>query len=334
MHESLKPVPGGTGGGGSAGRRIVRRQINSNKLTIVPTPSLDAELSWPDRWFHLPWEAAGGVDNMARDLVLLREATAGGYGLLRSYGWRRPTVSFGRNEPVRGVWDVARLRSDGFDVVRRPTGGRALLHADDITWCVVLPLPSAVSWRRAYAAVNERLCTALRLLGIPADVHAESASSPVVPPDGPICFAAPAAGELVVDGAKIGASAVWREGAGYLQHGSFLLRDAQGQLAAYRLTEAAGSASGTPHASRSDAPHAAVLADWLPAGDDTARRLRVTAALLQAFDLTQPSPPSNGADSDGAAAAPPDAPPAAFIPRERLREARAVLAHPDWLWRR
>lgn len=242
---------------------------------------------------------------MALDLALLH-AAAGGQSVLRTYGWARPTVSFGRNERVRGVWDVAAMTADGLDVVRRPTGGRALLHAREVTYSVAMPWPADASWREAYDAVNQRLLHALLALGIPARLQPDGAA-PALSPDGPICFAAPSAGELVADAGKVAGSAVWRAEGGYLQHGSILLHDDQPKLAAYRTTDA-------PHVPASTAP----VARWLT-GDDATLSRRVIAALRAAWS-------AGTCDTV--------LPMSSAVDEHTLTECRQTLLSPHWLWRR
>lgn len=122
------------------------------------------------------------------------------------------------------------MRAAGYDVVRRPTGGRALLHSREITWSVTLPVPDDVPWRRVYEAVNTRLVIALQSIGVPATLHTGSSTDAEALRDGTTCYAQPSAGELVLGEAKLGGSSVWRTERGYLQHGSILLENDQALL--------------------------------------------------------------------------------------------------------
>ncbi len=244
---------------------------------------------------------------MAVDLALLHAAASQGQAVLRTYGWARPTVSFGRNEAVRGVWDVEAMEADGVDVVRRPTGGRALWHGREVTYSVTMPWPTDRSWREAYDAVNQRLLQALLMLGVPARLHARDAS-PAVSPDGSMCFAAPSVGEIVVDTGKVAGSAVWRTSGGYLQHGSILLHDDQSQLSSYRYEKM-----------RPDASYAAPVSAWLGAGDDATLSSRVVAALQAVWSCST-------RDNAGH--------PSSAIDERSLHESRAMMCSPHWLWRR
>lgn len=247
---------------------------------------------------------------MAIDLALLDRATHDGLAVLRTYGWTRQTVSFGRNEPVHDAWDVAAMQQAGLDVVRRPTGGRALLHAHEITYSVVMPLPREAPWREAYEAVNQRLLEALTTLRIPAELCATGDTASVAP-DGPACFAAPAPGELAVGGRKLVGSAVWRTAGAYLQHGTILVRDTQDRLAAFRR----GTRRPEPPA------HATDLERWL-APSVASRAERVTAALHVAWQAT------------ARVTAMPTSDAVRLASDDRVRAHALALGDPGWLWRR
>lgn len=194
---------------------------------------------------------------MARDHALARGAREGG-GVLRFYGWSPPTVSFGRNEPVpeRFPRDPADRR--GVDVVRRPTGGRAVLHHEELTYSVVVP-GRAVGARGLYRAVHEGLVAGLRNLGIPAELSVEGQ---VLRPDAGPCFRVAAPGEITLEGRKLVGSAQARVDGALLQHGSILLSPHQD-----RLMELVGDAG------QGEEAEAAALSQ-LPGGAPPAERLR------------------------------------------------------------
>lgn len=183
----------------------------------------------PSRWYSVRSAPASGVRNMAVDAALLSAARSRPHGVLRVYDWVEPTISFGRNEATRSRFDAASVAAAGFQAVRRPTGGRALLHASEVTYSFSLPLADDVPWTRVYVALNDTLLAALLSLGVKATLVTSSTAAPVRP-DGPLCFDRPAEGEIVVGSAKLVGSAVWRERGAYLQHGSILLHDRQHQL--------------------------------------------------------------------------------------------------------
>jgi lipoate-protein ligase A len=180
-------------------------------------------------WRLLLTPPLSGAENMALDDALMGRARATGECVVRVYSWSVPTVSFGRHQAAREHYDAAELRRAGIDVVRRPTGGRAILHHREITYSVTAPAESLGTLRAAYDRINGLLSRALQALGVHADIAAPASRAPR-PGDAP-CFAEPTAGELIVDGLKLAGSAQWREGGVLLQHGSILVDDDQHILA-------------------------------------------------------------------------------------------------------
>jgi lipoate-protein ligase A len=162
---------------------------------------------------------------MAIDEALLRRAARTGEAAYRVYGWAVPTVSLGRNQPARGCYDLEGARARGVDFVRRPTGGRAILHHREITYSVTAPIAAFGSLRESYRTINRLLMKALGTLGIDAR-EVESSSRAPVPSFAP-CFDVPVAGELVAKGQKLVGSAQVRDGDVLLQHGSILVDDDQ-----------------------------------------------------------------------------------------------------------
>ncbi len=122
--------------------------------------------------------------------------------------------------------------------MRRPTGGRAVLHRNEVTYCVVLPGRALGGPREAYVRINEGLVRGLRLLGCAAEIVREGR---VLPPDAGPCFQAPAPGEVMLAGRKLVGSAQVRVGESILQHGSIILGGDQTALA--RLRGEAGDAA-------------------------------------------------------------------------------------------
>jgi lipoyl(octanoyl) transferase len=177
------------------------------------------------RWTLLRTPPLLAAENMAIDELLLERAARTGEGVFRVYSWGEPTLSFGRNQTAVGVYDTSRARNRGVAVVRRLTGGRALLHHREVTYSVTAPLATATSLRESYARINRLLVYGLRRLGVAVEVAAPKDRA--VAPSASPCFERPAAGELVVDGRKLVGSAQWRDGHAMLQHGSILIEDDQ-----------------------------------------------------------------------------------------------------------
>ena len=176
-------------------------------------------------WSLLLTPPLSGAENMALDEALLERAAASGTAVFRVYTWCEPTLSFGRNQAVRAVYDAARARARGVAIVRRPTGGRSLLHHREVTYSVTAPVSIAASFRESYARINRLLVVGLQRLGVAVEVASPRERS--VPPSAAPCFERPAAGELVVEGRKLVGSAQWRDHGALLQHGSILVEDDQ-----------------------------------------------------------------------------------------------------------
>ncbi|MDE2794923.1 MAG: hypothetical protein OXL34_08915 [Gemmatimonadota bacterium] len=172
----------------------------------------------PLSWRVLVDEPLPGPANMARDHALA-ELARPRTGTLRLYRWSPATLSFGRNEPVTvGYRDLLRSHP-GMGAVRRPTGGRAVIHDRELTYAAVLPVGACGGLRATYRKINEALVAGLRGLGVGAG-HARGRALP--PESGP-CFMEAAEGEVVVGGRKLVGSAQARIGESILQHGSLLV---------------------------------------------------------------------------------------------------------------
>lgn len=223
-------------------------------------------------WRHLVSPPLPGPANMAWDQALMARARRTGEAVLRVYAWDGPTLSLGRNQTARGAYDLDRAEQLGVRFVRRPTGGRALLHHHEVTYSVTAPDAFDPTLRGAYDRINAVLLQALRALGVDAQLATVRTRTPA--PGLAPCFDQPAAGEIVVNGRKLVGSAQWRHDGALLQHGSILLRDDQaliGQL----LRDARPVAT----------PPAATLADALDGAPPFAR---VAHALLDALRATAP----------------------------------------------
>ena len=169
-------------------------------------------------WRVLVDEPLTGAANMARDHALATLGRAGA-GTLRFYRWNPATLSFGRNEPVTVGYRELLCRHPEMGVVRRPTGGRAVIHDREMTYSAVVPVRAFGGLRMAYRKINEGLVVGLRRLG----VEASWATGRALPPESGPCFLEPAEGEVVVGGRKLVGSAQARIGGTILQHGSLLL---------------------------------------------------------------------------------------------------------------
>ena len=174
----------------------------------------------PGLWRLLRDGAADGPRNMGIDEALLASAIGSGTATLRLYAWRGPWLSLGYSQRL-GDERRASLAEAGVGVVRRMTGGGAVLHGADLTYAIAAreaQLPPGL--RGSYELVGAVLEQALLGLGIAAERIPPRRAAQPAPFD---CFARPAADELCVAGRKIVGSAQRRAGGGVLQHGSIRL---------------------------------------------------------------------------------------------------------------
>jgi lipoate-protein ligase A len=237
---------------------------------------------------------------MAIDQAMLDLAERG-TACLRLYRWHPFCLSFGRNEPALRRYDRRRIDSLGLDTVRRPTGGRAVWHADELTYAVACPAAVFGQLPAAYRAIHETLAAALRGLGAePALARTPDRGTPL---DAGACFASPAGGEVMVDGHKVIGSAQLRQGDALLQHGSVLLGGSQAVVASVTR--------GVPAAGR-DAPIGALLG----------RAVGFEESAAAVADAARAWP---GAWSELAVPAP-------LLAAARPHEAR--FRSPEWTWRR
>tara|TARA_B100001146_G_scaffold16315_1_gene12941 strand:+ start:4437 stop:5150 length:714 start_codon:yes stop_codon:yes gene_type:complete len=150
-----------------------------------------------------------------------------GQGVLRLYSWIEATVSFGRNEPARGLYDRTNAADQGIEFVRRPTGGRAVLHSNEVTYAIVVPVRALGGPRASYVEINRGLAKGLSSIGAAVTVtdHGKTLS-----PDAGACFGAPAPGEIIAGEKKLVGSAQLRVGNALLQHGSIIIDGDQSLL--------------------------------------------------------------------------------------------------------
>ncbi len=175
-----------------------------------------------------------GATNMAIDEAISRAVQAGRVPpTLRFFGWIPACLSLGQAQAAADV-DRDACRRDGVDVVRRPTGGRAILHTDELTYSVIAPDDEphvAGAIVESYRRLSEGLLTGLMLMGVPTrqaerpDHHDND--------QGPICFEVPSNYEIVFDGKKLVGSAQMRKAGVVLQHGTLPLHGDIARISQY-----------------------------------------------------------------------------------------------------
>lgn len=187
-----------------------------------------------ESWRCILTPPAHGAWNMAVDEALLESIGRGeSLPVLRLFAWQPACLSLGYAQSIRDV-DMQRLTARGWEVVRRLTGGRAILHVDELTYSVIAPVDEprvAGSVLESYQRLAKALVLAVSSLGLPVEM--EENATPASGAKGPVCFEVPSAYEIVVAGKKLVGSAQARKKEGVLQHGTFPLH---GDLT--RITEA------------------------------------------------------------------------------------------------
>jgi len=167
-----------------------------------------------------------GARNMAVDSAIAMAVGSGRQPpTLRLYGWQPHCLSLGYGQRARDA-DIEALRRRGWDLVRRPTGGKAILHGDELTYSLCLPLDHPLASGdivASYCRISAGLLRALDCLGLraTADPSQENALSE---PAGPVCFVQPSHYEILFEGRKLVGSAQLRRKAVMLQHGTIPLR--------------------------------------------------------------------------------------------------------------
>jgi lipoate-protein ligase A len=163
---------------------------------------------------------------MAVDEAILEFAARGEVPpTLRLYAWAPPCISLGYAQPIKDV-DLDQLQEFGWEIVRRPTGGRAILHTDELTYSVCGPNSEPLlvgGVLESYQRLSFALLEALTLIGITADAISDSATQKSVAGDNPVCFEVPSNYEITVGSKKLIGSAQARRKSGVLQHGSLPL---------------------------------------------------------------------------------------------------------------
>ncbi len=193
------------------------------------------------RWRLLRSPFADGPLNMAIDeAILLAIADGNAPPTLRFFGWTPPCLSLGYAQPLADV-DEARLRERGWDLVRRPTGGRAILHTDELTYSIIAPMdePRVTGGvLESYRQLSAGLLRGLELLNL--RVHSEkkakealSPTSHLQPPTSvlPVCFEVPSDYEITANGKKLLGSAQVRKRGVVLQHGTLPLTGDMARIA-------------------------------------------------------------------------------------------------------
>ena len=175
-------------------------------------------------WRLLITPPARGAWNMAVDESILEHIGRNeSPPTLRLYAWTPACLSLGHAQPFADV-DMTRLKERGWEVVRRVTGGRAILHTDELTYSVIAPLTEPRvegSVLESYNRLAQALLGAVNSLDVPVEMKEGKSNND--PKPNPVCFEVPSTYEITVNGKKLIGSAQARKKEGVLQHGSLPL---------------------------------------------------------------------------------------------------------------
>jgi len=194
-------------------------------------------------WRLIDSGPGAGSWNLALDEAIFRSVSAGASPpTLRLYRWSEPTLSIGYAQDRERDVDTEACRARGIAVIRRVTGGRAVLHDAELTYSVAAPAGQpgfGSGLDEAYRHIAAGLVAGLRLLGVRAAVSAAGAREPGAHRQAG-CFAVASRHEITVAGRKLVGSAQRRQEGAFLQHGSILLRS-HGELAGQLLRRLPGA---------------------------------------------------------------------------------------------
>lgn len=185
-------------------------------------------------WRILNSGKGGSAENMAVDEAIFLGLSQGkSLPTIRFYDWQPPTVSCGYNQIAEKEIDFEALRKCGYGFVRRPTGGRIVLHQQEVTYAVIAPVTAQLAGNvtDSYSEISRALAVGLRILGIEVELEKGSLSAAHQRREANPCFASSSRFELAFHGKKIVGSAQMRKNGFLLQHGSILLNFDQRNLA-------------------------------------------------------------------------------------------------------
>lgn len=225
-----------------------------------------------------------GPFNMGVDEALLETALEAGRPTLRFYSWRGPWLSVGYAQQVEPE-QQSRLEAAGVGLVRRVTGGRAVLHGQDLTYSIAAPdgvLPDGV--RESYGAVADALLSGLAELGVPVLRSGPEARAPGAGVFD--CFVSPATDEISLGGRKLSGSAQRRVVGGFLQHGSIRLAP-DPRSAVRAVAPGEGGLGGTSLAEEGYTLSALALAEASLRGFERCLDARLEPAPLTAGELAR-----------------------------------------------
>jgi len=170
----------------------------------------------------IPYKKYSGSENMSIDLSILNESIkTNAQPVLRLYGWLKPTLSIGRNQPLTGI-NIDYCKTNNIDIIKRPTGGRAVLHDKELTYSFITPvdfLKNGQTVVSSYKEISEALIFGFKKF----DINLSFPASKKVSVRNNFCMAISTGADLNYMEKKIIGSAQFRKQNYILQHGSILI---------------------------------------------------------------------------------------------------------------
>lgn len=191
-------------------------------------------------WIFINSGSGTGYYNMELDIELTKNCKDD-QGFFRLYRWNPYCISIGAHQSIDEI-NAQKAHDDNIDIVKRPTGGRAILHAEELTYSVVLPVSSDLSPKDVYNRVSLALVKGLSkyhpsLKEVVLQSLQPDFKKILKQPEGKLCFASAAKSEITYSGKKLVGSAQRKMGNAILQHGSILCGPFHKKLVNYITTE-------------------------------------------------------------------------------------------------
>ncbi len=189
-------------------------------------------------WHFIDSASSSGEFNMELD-IFLSEICKEDEAFFRLYRWNPYTISLGANQNISEI-DLDKCKEDNIGIVKRPTGGRAILHADELTYSLIIPVGYGLTARDIYNKVSITLSTALakyhhKLSSVELENVQPKFKELLNNPSGSLCFASTAKSEVKYEGKKLIGSAQRKMNKVILQHGSILCGKKHSELPTYLL---------------------------------------------------------------------------------------------------
>lgn len=179
-----------------------------------------------EQWRFIHDKDLTGDLNMAADQVLLNHCQADSPITLRFYSWKRPTLSLGRNQKLEQI-NVEWCKAHGIDLVKRSTGGQAVLHGEDLTYSIIGSVKTnhfSGGILQIYKAISAAFQKFFENIGLAPELHFNSRQQRLDKAS-PVCFVFPSSYEITIQGKKLIGSAQRQTTKSFLQHGTIPLSD-------------------------------------------------------------------------------------------------------------